>query len=95
MALDLHSPEAVAASYERMAASLGPVMTGVVVQEMVGPGVDVRVTLDPAPVVGAAIGLGIGGAIGPITRRLHEAYFAAVRGRDPRFAHWLTPIPSR
>ena len=36
-----------------------------------------------------------GGAIGPITRRLHEAYFAAVRGRDPRFAHWLTPIPSR
>ncbi len=36
-----------------------------------------------------------GGAIGPITKQLHEAYFAAVRGRDPRFAHWLTPIPSR
>jgi branched-chain amino acid aminotransferase len=36
-----------------------------------------------------------GGAIGPITRQLHEAYFAAVRGRDSRFAHWLTPIPSR
>lgn len=35
------------------------------------------------------------GAIGPITRQLHEAYFAAVRGRDPRFAHWLTPIPGR
>ncbi len=36
-----------------------------------------------------------GGAIGPITKQLHEGYFAAVRGRDPRFAHWLTPIPSR
>jgi branched-chain amino acid aminotransferase len=36
-----------------------------------------------------------GGAIGPITKRLHEAYFAAVRGNDPRFMHWLTEIPSR
>jgi branched-chain amino acid aminotransferase len=34
-------------------------------------------------------------AIGPITKQLHEAYYAAVRGRDSRFAHWLTPIPSR
>ena len=36
-----------------------------------------------------------GGAIGPITRQLHEAYFAAVRGNDRRFKHWLTPIPAR
>lgn len=36
-----------------------------------------------------------GGAIGPITRQLHHAYFAAVRGNDDRFAHWLTPIPAR
>jgi len=36
-----------------------------------------------------------GGAIGPVTKQLHEAYYAAVRGRDSRFAHWLTPIPSR
>ncbi|HEY8238235.1 MAG TPA: branched-chain amino acid transaminase [Candidatus Limnocylindrales bacterium] len=36
-----------------------------------------------------------GGAIGPITKQLHEAYFAAVRGRDQRFMHWLTAIPSR
>ncbi|MEA2673598.1 MAG: branched-chain amino acid aminotransferase [Chloroflexota bacterium] len=36
-----------------------------------------------------------GGAIGPITRQLHEAYFAAVRGNDERFMHWLTAIPSR
>jgi branched-chain amino acid aminotransferase len=36
-----------------------------------------------------------GGAIGPITRQLHQAYFAAVRGNDSRFSHWLTPIPAR
>jgi branched-chain amino acid aminotransferase len=36
-----------------------------------------------------------GGAIGPITRQLHEAYFAAVRGNDDRFMHWLTAIPAR
>jgi len=36
-----------------------------------------------------------GGAIGPITDQLQDGYFSAVRGRDPRFAHWLTPIPSR
>ncbi len=36
-----------------------------------------------------------GGEIGPITKQLHAAYFDAVRGRDPRFAHWLTPIPAR
>jgi branched-chain amino acid aminotransferase len=35
------------------------------------------------------------GLVGPITKRLLDAYFAAVRGRDPRFAHWLTPIGSR
>jgi branched-chain amino acid aminotransferase len=35
------------------------------------------------------------GEIGPITKQLHVAYFDAVRGRDPRFAHWLTPIPAR
>ena len=36
-----------------------------------------------------------GGAIGPITKQLHEAYFGAVRGNDKRFMHWLTPIPAR
>jgi len=35
------------------------------------------------------------GGVGPISRQLAEAYFNAVRGRDPRFAHWLTPIPAR
>ncbi len=32
------------------------------------------------------------GKAGPISQRLTDAYFDAVRGRDPRFAHWLTPI---
>jgi len=45
------------------------------------------IELDHRPIAGAAIG--------PITKQLHEAYFAAVRGKDSRFAHWLTPIPSR
>jgi branched-chain amino acid aminotransferase len=35
------------------------------------------------------------GAVGPISKRMLDAYFDAVRGRDPRFAHWLTPIPAR
>ncbi len=33
-----------------------------------------------------------GGQVGPITRRLSEAYFDAVRGRLPAYRHWLTPI---
>ena len=33
------------------------------------------------------------GEIGPITRRMRQAYFEAVRGRTPAFAHWVTPIP--
>jgi len=38
----------------------------------------------------------IGGReVGPLTKQLKAAYFDAVRGRDPRFAHWLTPIPAR
>jgi len=32
------------------------------------------------------------GSIGPLSRSIKDAYFAAVRGRDPRFSHWLTPI---
>jgi len=33
-----------------------------------------------------------GGEIGPITRRLSETYFDAVRGRLPAYRHWLTPV---
>ena len=33
------------------------------------------------------------GSVGPITRRIRDAYFDAVRGRTPALAHWVTPIP--
>jgi branched-chain amino acid aminotransferase len=33
------------------------------------------------------------GEIGPITRRIRQGYFDAVRGRTPALAHWVTPIP--
>ncbi|MBW7863375.1 MAG: branched-chain amino acid transaminase [Candidatus Hydrogenedentes bacterium] len=31
------------------------------------------------------------GEPGPLTRKLQEAYFAIVQGRDPRYRHWCTP----
>jgi branched-chain amino acid aminotransferase len=33
-----------------------------------------------------------GGRVGPVSREVHDVYFAAVRGEDERFSHWLTPI---
>ena len=32
------------------------------------------------------------GDVGPITRRLTELYFDAVRGKLPAYRHWVTPI---
>jgi len=32
------------------------------------------------------------GVPGPVTRQLQQAFFATVRGENPRFAHWLTPL---
>ena len=32
------------------------------------------------------------GAMGPITRKLSEFYTAAVRGQDPKYRRWLTPV---
>ena len=32
------------------------------------------------------------GAVGPITRKISETYFGAVRGRLPQYMDWLTPI---
>jgi len=32
------------------------------------------------------------GQVGPISRRISERYFAAVRGNLPEYRHWLTPI---
>jgi branched-chain amino acid aminotransferase len=32
------------------------------------------------------------GEVGRLSRRLQELYFAAVRGEDPRYQDWLTPV---
>jgi branched-chain amino acid aminotransferase len=32
------------------------------------------------------------GDVGPITRRVMDAYFAAVRGETGSFGHWVTPV---
>jgi branched-chain amino acid aminotransferase len=32
------------------------------------------------------------GVMGPITARLQSAYFDAVRGRNPAYANWVTPV---
>jgi branched-chain amino acid aminotransferase len=32
------------------------------------------------------------GGMGPITRKLQTAYFAAIRGREPRYEKWLTYV---
>ncbi len=32
------------------------------------------------------------GAVGPVARRISARYFDAVRGKDERYRHWLTPI---
>ncbi|MFW7345703.1 branched-chain amino acid transaminase [Pigmentiphaga sp. D-2] len=52
----------------------------------VGTGAEVTpvVALDDRP-----IGQGVPG---PVTRRLQSLYFDAVRGRDERYAHWVTPV---
>lgn len=35
------------------------------------------------------------GKTGPITKHLQDGYFRAIYGRDPRFAHWCTPVKLR
>jgi branched-chain amino acid aminotransferase len=32
------------------------------------------------------------GAVGAITRSVQEMYYRVVRGLEPRYAHWLTPV---
>ena len=27
-----------------------------------------------------------------MTRRLQQIYFDVIRGRNPKYAHWLTPV---
>ena len=33
-----------------------------------------------------------GGSVGPLTRRLQDIYFRAVRGEEPRYRSWVTPV---
>lgn len=33
------------------------------------------------------------GTMGPITTELHKLYFRVVRGEEPKYMHWLTPVP--
>jgi branched-chain amino acid aminotransferase len=33
------------------------------------------------------------GTIGPVTQRLSDLYFRIVRGGEPTYAHWLSPVP--
>lgn len=35
------------------------------------------------------------GAVGSITRQLQTLYFQIVRGEEPIYSHWLTPVPER
>jgi hypothetical protein len=30
--------------------------------------------------------------MGRITKQIHDRYFAIVRGKDPKYMHWLTPV---
>lgn len=32
------------------------------------------------------------GRIGPVTSQLRDLYFRVVRGEEPKYAHWLTPV---
>jgi len=33
------------------------------------------------------------GAMGPITSAIRQLYFRVVRGEEPKYMHWLTPVP--
>ncbi len=33
------------------------------------------------------------GQMGPITKQIRELYFRVVRGDEPKYMHWLTPVP--
>jgi branched-chain amino acid aminotransferase len=33
------------------------------------------------------------GTIGPITRSLRDLFFRVVKGEEPKYRHWLTPVP--
>jgi branched-chain amino acid aminotransferase len=32
------------------------------------------------------------GSIGPVVSRLRELYFDVVKGKNPKYRHWCTPV---
>jgi hypothetical protein len=62
LALDLHGPEELRASWDRMATSLGDGMGEAIVQKMGRVGFDVRVAVHQDPTYGSVVGLGRGGS---------------------------------
>ncbi|MBF8266587.1 MAG: ilvE [Dehalococcoidia bacterium] len=34
------------------------------------------------------------GEIGPVTRELQRLYFDVIKGRNPKYRHWCTPVPT-
>jgi acyl-CoA synthetase (NDP forming)/RimJ/RimL family protein N-acetyltransferase len=67
-AIDLEGPEALQGAWERMEASLGDALRPVLVQPMVGPGVDVAIAVRDHPAVGPVLSLGPGGAAAALDR---------------------------
>jgi acyl-CoA synthetase (NDP forming) len=67
-AIDLEGPDALRDAWERMAEGLGDQLTPVLVQPMVGPGVDVAVRVSDHPTVGPVLSIGLGGAAAALDR---------------------------
>jgi acyl-CoA synthetase (NDP forming)/RimJ/RimL family protein N-acetyltransferase len=61
-AIDLQGPDEVRGAYERMCATLGAAMEPALVQQMIAPGVDVRIGGAVDAIVGPVVSFGRGGA---------------------------------
>ncbi len=61
VALDLRDTDAVARSWEEMTRSVGPAMTGAIVQPMIAPGVELIVGITQDPSFGPLVLFGLGG----------------------------------
>lgn len=66
--LDLHDEAAVEVAYAQMSASVGPSMTGAVVQPMVTPGVELILGIHHDPAFGPLVLFGLGGVTAELTR---------------------------
>jgi acetyl coenzyme A synthetase (ADP forming)-like protein len=66
--LSLQSAEEVAAAYREMAASVGPAMTGALVQRMAPPGVEIIIGVVLDPLFGPLVMFGLGGVATELLR---------------------------